>query len=201
MLKLNLSDFTRAAGVFGPLAQTEMPFVPSRSMNDAVKPTRNESIMQTWPTHVHVRNPSFIRWALNVKYANKRSLIVEICDEKGQRCGHLGLHDTGGTKSARALQEVPGQYIRKNGRGVPRNQLPRALPNSFRRGDVIYQGVTASRKKGCKRSLNMMYVLKPSVRVKADVPFTRDFERVMKEELERAFPRRMEEAIRTAFRR
>ena len=47
----------------------------------------------------------------------------------------------------------------------------------------------------------MLYVLKPSVRVKADVPFTRDFERVMKEELKRVFPRRMEEAIRTAFRR
>jgi hypothetical protein len=113
----------------------------------------------------------------------------------------LGLHDTGGVKSARALQAVLGQYIRKNGRGVPHNQSPRALPNSFKRGDVIYQRVTASKKKGGKRSLKLMYVLKPSVRLKADVPFTRDFDRVMREELECAFPRRMEEAIRTAFRR
>jgi hypothetical protein len=85
---------------------------------------------------------------------------------------------------------------------VPRNQLPRALPNSFKKGDVIFQRVQTSKRKGGKHSLKLMlYVLKPSVRVKADVPFTRDFERVMKEELKRVFPRRMEEAIRTAFRR
>ena len=162
MLKLDLSDFTRAAKAFGRRAEQEMPFALSRSMNNAAKATRNEIITQTWPTHVHVRDPSFIRWALNVKYATKRSLAVEIFDEKAQGRAHLGLHDTVGVKSARAVQAVPGQYIRKNGCGVPRNQLPRALPNSF--------------------------------------PLTQDFNRVTREELERAFPCRMEEAIRTAFR-
>jgi hypothetical protein len=201
MLKIDTSAFTRAAAAFGRLQRDQMPFALSRSMNDAVKATRNEIFTQTWPSHVHVRNPSFIRWALNVKYASKCSLTVEITDDKAQGRGHLGLHDTGGVKSARALQAVPGQYIRKNGRGVPRNQLPRALPNSFIKSDVIYQRVIASTKKGGKRSLKLMYVLKPSVRLKADVPFTQDFNRVTREELERAFPRRMEEAIRTAFRR
>ena len=201
MLKLDLLDFTRAAAAFGRLQRDQMPFAISRAMNDAVKATRNEIITSTWPTHVHVKHPSFIRWAFNVKYASKRSLTVEITDDKAQGRGQLGLHDTGGVKSARALQAVPGQYIRKNGRGVPRNQLPRALPNSFRKGDVIFQRVQTSKRTGGKRSLKLMYVLKPSVRLKADGPFTQDFNRVMREELERAFPRRMEEAIRTAFRR
>jgi hypothetical protein len=201
MLKLDVSDFTRAAAAFDRLQRDQFPYAISRAMNDAVKATRNEIITSTWPTAVHVRNPGFIRWALNVKYATKRSLTVEINDDKAQGRGHLGLHDTGGTKPARVLQAVPGQYIRKNGRGVPRNQLPRALPNSFRKGDVIYQRVQESKRKGGRRSLKLMYTLKPSVRLKADVPFTTDFNRVMREELERAFPRRMEEAIRTAFRR
>jgi hypothetical protein len=111
ILGIMVIPFDRAAAAFGRLAQTEMPFALSRSMNDAVKSTRNQLITQTWPTHVQVRNPSFIRfirWALNVKYANKRSLTVEISDEKAQGRGHLGLHDTGGVKSARALQAVPG---------------------------------------------------------------------------------------------
>ena len=77
-LKLDLCEFRRAADAFGRLTQTEMPFALSRSMNDAVKVTRNEIITTTWqtqvlgqrkylPTHVHARNPNFIRRALNVK--------------------------------------------------------------------------------------------------------------------------------------
>jgi hypothetical protein len=101
--------------------------------NDAVKATRKEIITSTWPTHVHVTNLSFIPWALNTKFATRRSLTVEISDEKAQGRGHLGLHDTGGIKSARALQAVPGRYIWQNGRGVLPNQLPRALLNSFKK--------------------------------------------------------------------
>jgi hypothetical protein len=46
-LKLDRSEFKRAADAFGRLAQTEMPFALSRSMNDAVKAIRNEIITTT----------------------------------------------------------------------------------------------------------------------------------------------------------
>jgi hypothetical protein len=46
-LKLDLSEFKCAADAFGRLAQTEMPFALSRSMNDAVKATRNEIVATT----------------------------------------------------------------------------------------------------------------------------------------------------------
>jgi hypothetical protein len=95
MLILNLSDFTKAGAAFYRLARDQMPFAISRAMNDAVKATRNKLITQTCPTHMHVRNPSFIRWALNVKYATKRGPTVEITDEKAQGRGHSGLHYTG----------------------------------------------------------------------------------------------------------
>jgi len=45
-----------------------------------------------------------------------------------------------------------------------------------------------------------MYVLKPGLHPKADMPFTRDFDPKMGEELECAFSHRMEETIRTALR-
>ena len=51
-LKLDLSDFKRAADPFGRLAQTQMPFALSRSMNDTVKATRNEIITATRQTQV-----------------------------------------------------------------------------------------------------------------------------------------------------
>jgi hypothetical protein len=56
------------------------------------------------------------------------------------------------------------------GRGVPRNQLPRALLNSFKKGDVIFQRYWESKRKSGKPSLKLIYVLMPSLRLKADVP-------------------------------
>jgi hypothetical protein len=44
MLKLDLSDPTRAATALGRLADQQMPFALSRSLNDAVKARRNEII-------------------------------------------------------------------------------------------------------------------------------------------------------------
>jgi hypothetical protein len=51
-LKLDLSDFKRAADAFGRLAQTQMPFALSRSMNDTVKATRYEIITASRQTQV-----------------------------------------------------------------------------------------------------------------------------------------------------
>jgi hypothetical protein len=56
-----------------------------------------------------------------------------------------------------------GQCIGKNGKGVLNIMLARALANSFRRGDVVVQRVTASDKKGGKCGLKMIYAFKPSV--------------------------------------
>jgi hypothetical protein len=92
MLKIDTSDFTKAAAAIGRLAQDRMLFALLSLCNDAVKATRKEIITSTWPTHVHVTNLSFIPWALNTKFATRRSLTVEISDEKAQGRGHLGLH-------------------------------------------------------------------------------------------------------------
>jgi hypothetical protein len=126
-------------------------------------------------------------------------LSVEITNEKAHGRAALGLHDSGDVESAKAPQVVPSQYIRRNGRGVPRNQLPLALPRSFKKNKVVFQRYSVPKKKGGRPWLKFVCVSKPSVRLKPDVPFKRDFERIMPDELECSFSRRMEEAIGTAF--
>ena len=97
------------------------------------------------------QNPSFIRWAINTKFAAKRSLAVEICDERAQGSGDFGLHAAGDVNSAGTLQPVPRQNIRKNERSVPKNILARVLPNCFKRGAMIFQRAQTSGKKDGKR--------------------------------------------------
>jgi len=200
MLKIDTSDFLRAAR---NLERTidQLPFAFSRAMNDAAKATRFSLIQQTWPSAVKVKRPNFLPWALRIKFSNKRNLTIEINDEHAQGRGNLELHADGGAKTVRGRVAVPGKYIKVNGRGVPRNLQPRNLPNSFRRGDIIYQRYQETKKKGGKRGLKLMYSLKDSVRIKQDVPFHRDFERVFREEFMKAAPKRIEEAFATMKRR
>jgi len=98
-----------------------------------------------------LQNPSFIRWAINTKFAAKGSLAIEIYDEKAQRSGDFGVHSAGDVKSAGTHQPVPGQNVRKNERSVPKNMLARVLPNSFKRGAMIFQRAQTSGKKGGRR--------------------------------------------------
>ena len=79
---------------------------------------------------------------------------------------------------------------------------PRALPNSFVRGNAIYQRTGAYQKAGTRgakragaengkgydgRGLKLVYALTPTVEIRADVPFVSSFERVMWLETTRAF--------------
>ena len=68
------------------------------------------------------------------------------------------------TLSLPSPQVAPGKYNRRNGRGVPRNQLPRALPTSFKKGEVIFQRYSMPKKKGGRPWLKLVCVSKPSVR-------------------------------------
>ncbi len=221
MLKFDFSDFDRAARQMGAFAD-QVPFAISKAMNDSVRIARQKIITETWPQHVTVRKPAFLAWALRTEFATKTKLWVEINDERANGRGHLALHDEGGIKVARGRLAIPGKYVKRNGSGVVMGQRPRNLPNAFIKGDVIYQRVGPKNpiyiKKNGKRGklggslgksangshvrgLRVMYVLRSSADIKADVPFHRDFERIMQAEIARAFPKRMEEAMRTAFRR
>jgi hypothetical protein len=171
---------------------TQLPFALASAMNTAAFEARTKLIEETWPAHVKVRDRNFLKFALRVdQKATKRSLTVAITDRNSNGRGNLILHAKGGTKPARRLLAIPDRKVRRGAKGVSANQRPAALPNSFRKGDIIYQRYGA---KG--RKLRLMYTLKPSARIKADVPFHADFKRYMLAGVRKSFPEAMARAMR-----
>lgn len=191
-LKLDVRAFEQMAWMVGDAAD-HLPFVISRSLNTAAEKTRDTFIKDTWPSHVQVRSKSFLAAALTTRgeRATKSSLKVTLYDKLNR--GNLALHNKGGVKVAKGKLALPDRKIkgRRGAKGMPAGLRPKALPNSFRRGDVIYQRAAKGRR------LKLMYTLKSSAPIKADVPFTSEFERVMRRELTAAFPAAMREAMRT----
>lgn len=191
-LELDLSAFQlRAKELGGQIDQ--LPYALAMAMNDAAFKTRAALIEQTWPSHVTVRRPNFLRAALRVERATKRTLSVAITDVL-QR-GSLALHAQGGIKRGKTRLAIPEKSLgaKRTGSGVPRRLRPRNLPNSFRKGDAIFQRVGAKK----KPRLKLMYVLTHSARIRRDVPFVEDFRRMMSAELSRSFPAAMAKAMAT----
>jgi hypothetical protein len=168
----------------------QLPFAMSKALNDAAFETRTKLIGDTWPSHVTVRNKGFIRAALHVDKATKHNLIVAITDKQIQGRGSLSLHDKGGTKTARSLFAIPSRNVRVGPKGVAPSQKPRALVGAFRKGDTIFQ-------RDRHGKIKLMFTLRKSVAIKADVPFSLDFKRFMLAELRTSFPKAMAYAMRT----
>ncbi|MEY9179696.1 hypothetical protein [Bradyrhizobium sp. USDA 313] len=193
MIEINIdgSGFMKAAIELGA-AIDQIPYIMSRTLNDAADVTRSYLINQTWPSSVQVRNQSFMRAALTTRgeRASKGELSVTIYDKLGR--ANLALHAKSGTRMAAksALAIPPTGAVNRTARGVPQGQRPRNLKNSFRKGDVIYQRIGKDR-------LRLMYVLKPQAKIKKDVPFYADFAKIMIAEIERNLPRNVALAMRT----
>jgi hypothetical protein len=193
-LKLDFGDFERAARNFDALAD-QVPFALAQAMNDGLEEARRELVEVTWPSSISVRNPSFMKAALTTKgnRATKTSLRVAIDDRLGR--ASLALHAEGGTKTPRGQQlAIPTDALagKRRASGVPKGLRPRVLPNSFRKGDVIYQRTGP---KG--RKLKPMYTLAPAALIRADVPFESSFERSFILGLAKAFGPRIRAAMAT----
>ncbi|GGC70663.1 hypothetical protein [Chelatococcus reniformis] len=194
-VKFDLRDFERMARQLGAAAD-QVPFALAGALNDALFKTRTKLISETWPQHVTVRNAGFMRGALRIEKATKGNLRGEINSSGVGDRGHLRLHATGGIKRAQGALAIPDPAkVRRGAKGVSKNQRPRALPNSFRKGEVIYQRLVAKKRK--TGGLRLMYVLKPQATIKKDVPFYEDFRRSMIAEVHAAFPGAMAKAMRT----
>lgn len=203
MLTFDLSDFEAAAARWAQAAD-QVPFAAAQAMNDASKVAREELINSTWPQHVKVRSAGFMKSSLQREFASKRSLRISIFDQLDR--GNLLLHGEGGIRRpVRSTLAIPEAKLgaKRTSRGIPKGLRPKALPNSFRKGDVIYQR-TGSYHKGTKRragydgrGLKLMYTLRPSAKIKASVPFEADFKRVMTREIWPAFQTRLAAAMAT----
>ena len=201
MLTFKTSDFQRYARVMDGLAN-QIPFALAQALNASAEIARKDLVETVWPEHVDARNKSFLKAALSTKgtRATKRHLRVVIFDRLGR--GSLLLHDGGGTKRPRGKAiAVPSAALqaRRSGKGVPKGQRPRNLPatgpsGAFVKGDVLYQRVGT----GKSRGLKLMYVLKPSAPIRADVPFHAAFNTTMRRTMPVQFRLAMRKAMATA---
>ena len=108
---------------------------------------------------------------------------------------HLKLHDKGGVKQAQGNLAIPDRKIlsRRGAKGMTPSLRPGALANSFRKGDVIYQRIG----KGKRAKVRLLYTLKASAAIKADVPFSHDFAIVMRREMKARFAANMAKAMKS----
>ena len=177
--QFDMSALERAAQQVGG-ALDQVPYAISLALNESVKVARKHEVDDVWPQHVEIRNRGFLGAALRTEFATKRNLRVTVYDRLGR--GHLTLHESGGMKRAKGRLAIPSQQVRRTSRGVSTRQRPAALANSFRKGDVIYQRAGPR-----GRKLKLMYVLKTSAQVRAEVPFTAEFDAVMRREMQARF--------------
>lgn len=208
MLTLDLSEFERKARDLSA-AIDQVPFALAGALNDALFKARDHLINQTWPNSISVRNPSFIRAALNVEKATKGNLSGTIFDRFGR--AHLKLHATGGIKKARGRLAIPADRVKaaRGAKGVPARLRPGNLKGAIRKGNSIYQvqGTYKKAKPATKtrkavkavdnRKLVFMYALRQTARVKQDVPFYEDFRSIVAQEARASFPQRLARAMQT----
>lgn len=110
----------------------------------------------------------------------------------------LQKHAKGGTKIPKVAHlAVPVRVnVTRGTHGVPERQRPANLQNSFvadrtGRGPAIWQ-------RQANGKLVMMYVLKSTVPIPAQVPFYEDYAEVMKQEARTNFPAAMMTALITS---
>lgn len=176
-------------------AYDQLPFALMLALNDALFETKQVLTDVTWPKAVTVRNATFLDYALHVEKATKDDLSGAIVDQSDGHV-HLKLHADSGTKHPRGANfAIPSKAVDLGAGGaIYKSERPRSLRNSVRIGNRIYQYQGRGKK---NRKLVLMYTLKPSVNIKADVPFRQDFADAMKESAERHFVPRMMQAMRT----
>lgn len=190
MLTFDLSAFERQAARIGGMAD-QIPFAISRALNDAAYSTETRLATDTWAKHTANRDKNFLKAMLNVEKASKGKLRVALYDERKR--GHLAEHANGGVVRGRGNLSIPTARVARGPRGIQPSQKPRDLKRSVRKGDLIFQATG----KGKDQRLQLMFKLQPSYRIKRDVPLVEDFRRFMGEEVQKAFPKAMAQAMRT----
>lgn len=180
-------DFSQIAQRAMDLGATvdQIPYIMATTLNMAAENTRSYLIETTWPSSVTVRNRSFMNAALTTKgsRATKGDLTVEIYDKIGR--ANLFLHAKGRHapgEGRQPLDPVVGQRAaderRRRADAAAAEEFTEQLqaralhlPTS---GPIDTQG---------ENRIKLMYSLRPSVPIRQDVPFYKDFAEVMRQEM------------------
>jgi hypothetical protein len=189
----DMSAFEKEAKALGG-ALEQVPFALSKALNRAALETRSALITDTWPSHVHVRNPGFLGAALRTNFSSKNNLQVEIYDRLGR--ASLVLHNEGGTKTPRGSNFAIPIGVQRGARGVPKGQRPQAIiaKTPKRALRITNKGIFI----GADGVLHLVYAFSPSTNQPADVPFDKDFARYLSKAVESSFPEALLYAMLTA---
>jgi hypothetical protein len=174
-LKFDFSDVDRFAREL-EVAQREIRYAASRTINDACFAAKDQLAGVTWPTHVQVRAPSFARATLHVTKSTPDNLVAELNETKSDI---LGAHDRGDTITAKGRSlVVPVTAYRASRMTQHGLRSDAKLGAVLRRasakrsvrivGDKVY---VASRGLGLK----LAFLLRKSIQQRADAPLTQDF--------------------------
>jgi hypothetical protein len=194
-IRFDMNEFEQLSQAWGTAAYDQVPFALSLSLNRAVEDAQTALIVDTWPRHVTVRNPSFLRATLRRKYSTKRDLEVKILDTLGR--ASLKLHAEGGVKRPRGAHlAIPPKGVRMTSHGLPKNQRPRALiaRTPARSLRITPTGIFVGKRGG---GLRLAFSLKSSANQPKDVPFHEDFELIMRNSVRTSFPAAMKRALAT----
>jgi G3E family GTPase len=190
MLTFDMRAFEQAARNMKG-AQDQVAFAVSVALNKAVLNTENRLARETWASHTANRNKGFLRAALAPEFSDKKQLRVALFDSLGR--AKLYDHSHGGTAAAKGRFAIPTSRVTRTGKGVRQTQKPANLKNKVVLGGLIFQAVG----RGKNKKLQLMFTLKNAVQIKKDVPLVEDFNRFMREEARREFPKAMLKAMRT----
>ncbi|GJD52479.1 hypothetical protein OPKNFCMD_5245 [Methylobacterium crusticola] len=197
MLTFDFSDCARVARNLG-LIERELPFAMSKALNEAAKKTREHLVGDVWPSHVKMKNKSFVNASLRVEpskasdFRAGRAMAVAVYD----RLMHVNMNrlEKGGIKTARGGKvAIPTARVgRGAGGAVRQNQKPRNLRRSVRKGDLIFQ----ANGRGKNSRLTLMYKLQAATRIRPAVPWHAEFNKTMRDEMRVAFPRVVGELVK-----
>lgn len=193
MITLDMRDFEKAGKRLKAQAD-QLPFAIMLALNETLKSAKTELVEHTWPSHVKVRNQRFLNWALRMQRAKKTDLVIALIDKSDGR-GNLALHARGGTRMPRGgLLAIPTPLVKRTGSGaVAGSQKPRMLKRVVKKKGLIFQAVG----RGKNSKLKLMYKLTSKAKIKADVPFSADFERAVRIGMAREFPIAIAKAMAT----
>jgi hypothetical protein len=193
MLTIDTREFERKAEELGATAD-QMDFILSFALNKAAIEARSQLVERTWPKAIKQRNPTFIKAALRIEFSKKSDLTVSIYDRL-QRA-QLKRHAEGGTKLPKGRNlAIPTRNVRVGAHGVAKRMRPKNLPKdkTFVKNGKILQRVGGTKSKKVK----VLYILKPSVHIKKDVPFYADFNSTIRKSLLDNLPAAVTRAMST----
>lgn len=190
-ITLNMRDFERAARSM-QAAEDQVPFALSQALNDAAKVARTEIVDVVWPRSMSVHNRAFMGWMMRTDFAGKHNLKVRLYNREPRE--FLPRQADGGTKTPHRGAQIalPSNFVNasRGSSGIPKWLKPRNVPNSFRKGNAIFQRLGKGR-------VRLLYTLKGQAHVPKRFPAHETWDRVMRSEVMRAFGPRMQAAMRT----